>query len=352
MHPLPTEGLFAVRLRASGLLGRGNKKLQMNRRKLFQALAGAACLAALPDRAKAGNSTNKIIGGGFVNGIGEHNVITGDEATARNAVLNYCVINGRGAAADARGNSTSCVGDACGIEADFDLCDLSGQFAAHKARVRRVSAHGYAALEYGDAERSTFIGLYSGHSCFARESHASGVDSLIGAIVNRAVASGRRAGAYAEGDDLVMHGPYVTTARVPGPQMQVAEIQVDHAPTPWIVKAHGLGTPGTRINLFVYGDEMPKNRHADFRNGEIYPFVILDEDAVGYVGNKYAAETTGANVRIAINTCKPKRSIGIGAGSVISRDDQVVINGQDLTGVVSRMEAIEARLKALESLNH
>lgn len=129
------------------------------------------------------------------------------------------------------------------------MSDISGQYAAQKARIRRVTAQGYAALEYADAEDSTFVGLYSGHSCFARESHASGLNSLNGAIVNRTIASGRDAGALAEGEDLVMHGAYVTTARIPGPELRVSEIQIDHHDhTPWIIKSHGLGAPGARVN--------------------------------------------------------------------------------------------------------
>ncbi|WLB14976.1 hypothetical protein [Bradyrhizobium japonicum] len=322
----------------------------MDRRRLIQSLVGATCAAMVSGPVKAISGGNKIIGGGFLGGVGEHNIITGDESTARNAILNYCVINGRGAAAEARGSSTTCIGDACGIGADFEICDLSGQYAGHNARLRKVTGHGYAALEYADAEDSTFVGLYSGHSCFARHSHASGVNSLNGAIVHGTIASGRDAGAYAEGEDLVMHGAYVTTARVPGPELPVSEIQVDRDLTPWIIKAHGFGAVGTRVNLFAFGDEMPRNKHTDFINGLLYPFLVLDADAVSYVGNKYAAETSGRNLRLAINTCRPKRSIAIGKGSLISRDDQVVVNGRDFTDVISRVEALESRLNAIERL--
>ncbi|MET4307902.1 hypothetical protein [Bradyrhizobium sp. RT4b] len=334
---------------ASALQPRGKwGNISMDRRQLVRSLAAAACAAALPVGAKA-SGVNQIIGGGFINGVGEHNVIVGDETTARDAILNNCVIDGRGAAIGTRAQSTSCIGDSCGMYGDFELCEISGQYAARKARLRKVAANGYSALEYGDAEDSSFEGLYSGHSCYARHSQASGVQSLAGAIVTRTIVSGRDAGAMAEGEDLVMHGAYVTTARLPGPQLRVSEIQLDRERgTPWIVKGHGLGAPGARVNLFVFADEMPQNKFAPWSYGVLLPFSVLDPDAVGYAGNKYYATAPGRNVRVAINTCKPKRSVAIGKGSVISRDDQIVINGLDLTGEVSRLDAIEGRLKLLE----
>jgi hypothetical protein len=68
---------------------------------------------------------------------------------------------------------------------------------------------------------------------------------------------------------------------------------------------------------------------------------VLDENRIQYTGNKYKAATQGENVRVAINTNRPKRSIAIGKGSLISADDQIVINGKDVTRSMTMNEVLK-----------
>lgn len=316
----------------------------MDRRHFLAGLISSAMIPA------ARADTNQVFGGGFQGGEGFGNVITGDKDTARNAYLENCVVNGRGAAIDARAISTTLIGDGCGNAGDFVLCDLSGQYLGHAARLRRVAAKGYAALEHADAEGGAFTGPYAGHSVWARHSSGYGDSVLTSAVVWRTEASGHYAGRGAEGEDLVFNGDGATTARVSGEPFMVSEILIgDEKLTPWIVKRHGFGMAGDRVNLFVTADEMPTNAYMVWGQGAFLPFTVLGPDEIQYVGNKYRALTDGRNVTVARNTCRPKRSTAIGAGSIITRDDQVVINGVDMTGQVEHTQALEARLEAIEA---
>lgn len=170
----------------------------------------------------------------------------------------------------------------------------------------------------------------------------SGFSALAGSIAKHVVARGDNAGAYAEGEYLTMIGDGVTTARVPGPEIAVSAILTGEPDTPWICSNHGLGGKGQRVNLFIYGDVMPNTPHGAFIHGEVRPFTVLDENLIQYTGNKYKAITPGENLRVAINTNRPKRSIAIGAASQISADDQIVINGKDVTHLMTMNEALKS----------
>lgn len=170
----------------------------------------------------------------------------------------------------------------------------------------------------------------------------SGYSALTGSIAEHVLARGDSAGAYAEGEYLTMIGDGVTTARVPGPEIATSEILIEEPEIPWICSNHGLGSKGQRINLFLYGDVMPNTPHGAFIHGEMRPFTVLDENRIQYTGNKYKATTQGENIRVAINTNRPERSIAIGTGSLISTDDQVVINGKDVSRSTTMNEALKS----------
>jgi hypothetical protein len=317
----------------------------VDRRTAILSIMAAACATSLSRPARA----NEIIGGGFTGGSGSGNLIVGDELTARDAVLQNCVVNGPGAAVRTRAISSTILGANCATDAELENCEISGQYAAHAARLRSVVALGYSSCEFAQVQTGDFDGVYAGHSCLGLELSGVGDSSLSGAIANRSIAHGKNAGAFAEGEDLVMIGADVTTAVVAGPELPVAEIRMEDQ-TPWIIRNHGFGDPGQRVNLIILAEQMPDTPYGPFTQGKLRPFRVLGPDEIQYTGNKYPAITPGLNVRVAINTNRPKRAVAIGPGSLIARYDQVVVNGQDLTGVISRMEAVEARLKALESI--
>lgn len=275
-------------------------------------------LAALCFTQGCNRSSVKVIGGGFQGGWGSNSLVVGNEDTARNAELHDMIVKGPGAAVNARARNGSIIGVGCATGADCEFTDVSGQYAATQARLRHISAEGYGCLEYADAERGAFLGRYAGHSSWTRDSSAVGDSALSGAVVTNCTAQGRNAGAMAEGEGLVFIGDNVTTARIPGEQLPVTDILVGDPDTPWIVPAHGFGIAGQRVNLFVFGDQMPTNAYTTWSNGSFLPFTILGADEVQYTGDKYAATSRGANVRVARNTCRPVNRIITGSGAIMT----------------------------------
>lgn len=253
------------------------------------------------------------------------------EGAGIGATLNVSTIFGHGAGARCTANGVSLYGDSCGIDGNFFSSEIRGQYAARKAFVQNSVIDGYAAAEYAYVVHGSLTGLYAGHSMWGSYVCGTGESAFSMAIVTNSVAHGHYAGIGAEGDNLTMIGDNVTTARVPGSQMQVTQILVNDPDIPWVIPNHPFGSATNRVNLFVYGDVMPTlspSQGGAFYQGGMCPFTVLDANSVQYTGNKYKALTAGLNVRVAQNTCKPHNSVAIGAGSVITASNQIVINGR------------------------
>ncbi len=263
------------------------------------------------------------------------NTILGDGA-ALDATLEKCTVIGRDAGQRATGFSSEIIGDSAGYAAHVELSAIRGQYAGRYSRVIYSTIDGYG-IEFADVVRSVLVGLYAGHSCAVTESIGEGIAALQNAIGTNLVAQGRDAGVNAEGSNLTMIGQGVTTAFVAGASYAVTvlpaqgEIGLAGSLARWRVPGHGWPV-GSRRNFAMSGAVLPACQVPGAWIANVpYPFTVLDADHLIYTGNKYVARTAGSAVRLVENANRPSNSTAIGAGSRITRSNQLVINGVDVT---------------------
>ena len=244
-----------------------------------------------------------------------------------------------GASQNAQLDTSDVIGYHAGSYLKASLSSVRGAYCGNYSSLKNSLIDGYA-IEFCEAENTTLTGLYAGHSASLIDSTGNGVGALSNAIGSFLIAHGRNAGAGAEGKHLTMMGANVTTAFIPGKRHSARVKSSGNRPGPagdiarWEVPNHGW-KHGSRRNFAIEATIFPKNQtRQPWIAGIIYPFTVLDDDNLIYTGNKYVALDEGNSVFLIENSNRPENSIALGAGSMITQSNQIIINGVDVSRIL------------------